>query len=88
MTEASSLVGDAAKRDQKFKDAEKILVEDVGAIFIYHATPGNIYKTLHEGLRAGTRQDWRGCLALAQYRIDRHADVHVLRFQDVPATRK
>jgi len=42
--EASALSGDPAKRSQMFKDAEKILVDDVGAIFIYHATPGNIYK--------------------------------------------
>jgi len=28
------LVGDNAKRDQEFKDAEKILVDDVGGIFI------------------------------------------------------
>ena len=44
VTDASSLVGDNAKRDQMFKDAEKILVDDVGGIFIYHATPGNIYR--------------------------------------------
>ncbi len=44
VNDASSLSGDPAKRDQMFKDAEKILVDDVGGIFIYHATPGNIYK--------------------------------------------
>lgn len=44
VADASSLSGDPAKRDQMFKDSEKILVEDVGGIFIYHATPGNIYK--------------------------------------------
>jgi len=42
--DASALTGDDATRTQMFKDAEKILVEDVGAIFIYHATPGNMYK--------------------------------------------
>jgi ABC-type oligopeptide transport system substrate-binding subunit len=42
--EATSLIGDTAKRDQEFKDAEKILVDDVGGVFIYHVTPGNIYK--------------------------------------------
>ena len=42
--EATSLIGDTAKRDQEFKDAEKILVEDVGGFFIYHVTPGNIYR--------------------------------------------
>jgi len=34
--QASSLTGDKAKRDQMFKDAEKILVSDVGGIFIDH----------------------------------------------------
>jgi peptide/nickel transport system substrate-binding protein/oligopeptide transport system substrate-binding protein len=34
--EASSLTGDPAKRSQMFKDAEKILVDDVGGIFIDH----------------------------------------------------
>lgn len=49
VTEATSLVGDPAKRDQEFKDAEKILVDDVGAIFIYHSTPGFIYKPYMKG---------------------------------------
>jgi ABC-type transport system substrate-binding protein len=47
--DASALTGDPAARDQMFKDAEKILVEDVGAIFVYHATPGNIYKPYLKG---------------------------------------
>ena len=42
--DATSLIGDQAKRDQEFKDAEKILVDDVGGVFIYHVTPGMIYK--------------------------------------------
>jgi peptide/nickel transport system substrate-binding protein/oligopeptide transport system substrate-binding protein len=49
ITEATSLVGDTAKRDQEFMDAEKILVEDVGGVFIYHATPGAIYKPYVKG---------------------------------------
>jgi len=44
VADASSFTGDPATRSQMFKDAEKILVDDVGGIFIYHATPGNIYK--------------------------------------------
>jgi peptide/nickel transport system substrate-binding protein/oligopeptide transport system substrate-binding protein len=44
VADASSFTGDPAKRSQMFKDAEKILVDDVGGIFIYHQTPGNIYK--------------------------------------------
>ncbi|MBE0697374.1 MAG: peptide ABC transporter substrate-binding protein, partial [Anaerolineaceae bacterium] len=47
--DASALTGDDAKRTQMFKDAEKILVEDVGAVFIYHATPGTIYKAYLKG---------------------------------------
>jgi ABC-type transport system substrate-binding protein len=43
--EATSLSGNQAKRDQEFKDAEKILVDDVGGAFIYHVTPGAIYKS-------------------------------------------
>ena len=46
--DASSNV-DAAKRSQEFKDAEKILVDDVGGIFIYHVTPGNIYRPYLKG---------------------------------------
>ena len=47
--DASSLIGDDAKRTQMFKDAEKILVNDAGGVFIYHATPGNIYKPYLKG---------------------------------------
>ena len=46
--DASSSV-DMAKRSQEFKDAEKILVDDAGGVFIYHATPGNIYKPYLKG---------------------------------------
>jgi len=49
MKDATSLSGNKAKRDQEFKDAEKILVDDVGGIFIYHVTPGNIYKPYMKG---------------------------------------
>jgi ABC-type transport system substrate-binding protein len=49
MKDATSLSGNTAKRDQEFKDAEKILVDDVGGIFIYHVTPGNIYKPYMKG---------------------------------------
>ena len=49
MKEATPLTGNGAKRDQEFKDAEKILVDDVGGIFIYHVTPGNMYKSYVKG---------------------------------------
>ncbi len=47
--EASSLSGNPAKRDQEFKDAEKILVDDVGGVFIYHVTPGTVYRPYMKG---------------------------------------
>ena len=37
------------KRSQEFKDAEKILVTDGGGVFIYHVTPGNIYRPYLKG---------------------------------------
>lgn len=49
ITEASSFSGDPAKRIQMFKDAEKLLVEDVPAVFIYHVTPGWMYKPYIKG---------------------------------------
>jgi ABC-type transport system substrate-binding protein len=47
--DASSLVGNQTKRDQEFKDSEKILVDDVGGVFIYHVTPGQIYQPYFVG---------------------------------------
>jgi len=49
LKDATSLVGNQAKRDQEFKAAEKILVDDVGGVFIYHVTPGWIYKSYLKG---------------------------------------
>jgi ABC-type transport system substrate-binding protein len=48
-TEASSFTGDPAERTQKFQDAEKILVEDVGGVFVYHQTPGDLIKPYLKG---------------------------------------
>lgn len=42
--EASGLVGDPERRHQMFREAERILIEDVGMIPVYHATPGVIWK--------------------------------------------
>jgi peptide/nickel transport system substrate-binding protein/oligopeptide transport system substrate-binding protein len=42
--DASSLTGDPAKRTQMFKDAEKILVEDVGGIFLDHRWLGDLFQ--------------------------------------------
>jgi ABC-type transport system substrate-binding protein len=48
-TEASSFTGDPAERTQKFQDAEKILVDDVGSVFVYHQTPGDLIKPFLKG---------------------------------------
>ena len=40
INEATPLVGDPALRDQMFRDAEKILVDDVGSVFIDHRWQG------------------------------------------------
>lgn len=49
IAQAASFTGDPAKRSQMFKDAERILVEDVPAVFIYHGTPGWMYKPYIKG---------------------------------------
>jgi ABC-type transport system substrate-binding protein len=86
--DATSLVGNNAKRDQMFKDAEKILVNDVGGIFVYHATPGNIYKPYMKGTEL--EPDKTG---VAAWHWPNTEAVGMLGFtlyvsKDVPATRK
>ncbi len=49
VNDASALSGDPTKRNQMFQDAEKILVDDAGGIFLYHATPGNIWRPYIKG---------------------------------------
>jgi len=44
VNEATPLVSDPALRDQMFRDAEKILVDDVGSIFIDHRWQGTLYQ--------------------------------------------
>lgn len=46
--DASALI-DKKKRDEMFKEAEKILVEDVGGIFLWHQTPGALWKPYVKG---------------------------------------
>jgi ABC-type oligopeptide transport system substrate-binding subunit len=46
---ATSFTGDPAQRSQMFQAAEKILVDDVGGIFLIHRTPGNIYRPYVQG---------------------------------------
>jgi peptide/nickel transport system substrate-binding protein/oligopeptide transport system substrate-binding protein len=42
--EANGLVGDPAKRTKMYQDAEKLLVEDVGGIFLDHRIQGDLYQ--------------------------------------------
>jgi ABC-type transport system substrate-binding protein len=47
--EASSFTGDPNERIKMFQDAEKILVDDVGGVFVYHQTPGDLIKPFLKG---------------------------------------
>ncbi len=47
--EASSFTGDPEKRIQMFKEAEKILVDDVGGIFIDHRWFGDLFQPYLQG---------------------------------------
>lgn len=49
INEATPLVGDAEKRDQLFRDAERILVDDVGGIFINHRWQGTLFQPYVQG---------------------------------------
>jgi ABC-type oligopeptide transport system substrate-binding subunit len=46
---AASFTGDPATRVQMFQDAEKLLVSDVGGVFIYHRTVADLYKPYLKG---------------------------------------
>jgi ABC-type transport system substrate-binding protein len=47
--EATPLVADPALRDQMFRDAERILVDDVGGVFIDHRWQGTLYQPFAQG---------------------------------------
>jgi peptide/nickel transport system substrate-binding protein/oligopeptide transport system substrate-binding protein len=42
--DAASFTGDPAEREAMFQQAEKVLVEDVPAVFVYHETPVQLVK--------------------------------------------
>jgi ABC-type oligopeptide transport system substrate-binding subunit len=46
---AASFTGDPATRTKMFQDAERILVSDVGAVFINHRTVADLYKPYVKG---------------------------------------
>jgi ABC-type transport system substrate-binding protein len=47
--QAASFTGDPAERTKMFQDAERILVEDVPGVFIYHETPVQLIKPWLKG---------------------------------------
>jgi ABC-type transport system substrate-binding protein len=49
VTEAGAIVDDLEKRSQMFKDAEKILVDDVGGVFIAHRWQGDLFQPYVQG---------------------------------------
>jgi peptide/nickel transport system substrate-binding protein/oligopeptide transport system substrate-binding protein len=49
IAEATPLVGDPELRDQMFRDAERILVDDVGGVFIDHRWQGTLYQPYVQG---------------------------------------
>lgn len=49
VAEASSMVGDPAARDQMFRDAERILVDEVGGAFINYRWQGNLFQPYVKG---------------------------------------
>jgi ABC-type transport system substrate-binding protein len=46
---AAAFTGDPASRVKMFQDAEKLLVSDVGGVFIYHRTVGDLYRPYMKG---------------------------------------
>jgi ABC-type oligopeptide transport system substrate-binding subunit len=46
---AAAFTGDPAMRVKMFQDAEKLLVSDVGGVFIYHRTVSDLYKPYLKG---------------------------------------
>jgi ABC-type transport system substrate-binding protein len=47
--DAAAFIGDPAERTRMFQDAERILVEDVPAVFLYHDTPVQLIKPWVKG---------------------------------------
>jgi len=60
--QASPLTGDPAERTRLFQEAEKLLVEDVGGVWTYHETPGDLYKPYLVG--AALEPDKNGVAAM------------------------
>lgn len=44
VTDAGAIMGEPAQRDRMFREAERILVEDVGGVFIAHRWAGDLFQ--------------------------------------------
>jgi ABC-type transport system substrate-binding protein len=62
VNDAASFTGDPAERTKMFQDAERILVEDVPAVFVYHDTPVQLIKPWVKG--AALEPDVNGITAI------------------------
>jgi peptide/nickel transport system substrate-binding protein/oligopeptide transport system substrate-binding protein len=60
--EATAFLGDEAERTAMFQDAERILVEDVPAVFAYYQTPIQLIKPYVKG--AALEPDSNGIAAI------------------------
>ncbi|MEA3337880.1 MAG: peptide ABC transporter substrate-binding protein [Chloroflexota bacterium] len=49
VTEAAALMGDLDTRSAMFEEAQRILAEDVGGIFLWHGTPADMWKPYIRG---------------------------------------
>jgi ABC-type transport system substrate-binding protein len=49
VTEASAMMGDPETRHEMFVEAQEILSEDVGGLFLWHVTPGDMWKPYVKG---------------------------------------
>jgi len=69
---AAAFTGDPAQRISMFQDAEKLLVTDVGGIFIYHRFVSDIYKDYMKGSELEPDQNgvtalhWPGYVGFSQ----------------------
>ncbi len=59
---ASAFTGDPQERTKMFQDAEKLLVSDVGSVFIYHRTPGDLYRPYLKGTELEPDQNGKAAI--------------------------
>ena len=70
--DAASFIGDPAERTKMFQDAERILVEDVPAVFVYHETPVQLDQAVGQGRGAGAGRERHHQHPLAGLHDDEH----------------